>query len=286
MGALLFVVGSAPDSASCRFRALWPAECLHADVVFWEHFSLPAATQYDACIFVKAGNASVFASLRSAGCQVWWDVCDPYWWWHPAESRLMAEAATGVVASNASLARDFVECCGVTCHVIPDRLQMRHYSRRRIHTQTNPVLFVWFGYARNRISLLGAIPTLQRLVANGVHISLTVCDERPEVPLLMLPGVAVSHVQWTFAGERDVLATHDLAFLPPHPDPWGSVKSNNKHLTAWACGLPTSTGMPFSDLLSLAISADLRSETSRRSVDMLTTLYRIEDSAADWVTLL
>ena len=49
--------------------------------------------------------------------------------------------------------------------------------------------------------------------------------------------LTIKHVPWLLDKEVEVIASHDLAFLPSYPGMWGRLKSDNKKVHAGLCGL-------------------------------------------------
>ena len=173
-----FVVYGPITFASSRLRAYWPAEHLEGAVVCdYATITTDRRPDADVYVFLKHGRPQAQADLLAAGKQVWWDACDPMWWFSPNEVRQIIAHVTGVTTSTAALASDFRQFSGMQAHVIPDRLKLEHYPMQREHGPQSPVRFVWYGIGVNRHSLLGAWANLCRLAANGYNVSLTLMDD-------------------------------------------------------------------------------------------------------------
>ncbi len=273
--------------ASSRMRAFWVAEempdaevILSSDVMAGR--PVPLADVY---IFQKSIRCQMVEKLKYRGASAWWDVCDPSWWWEPNESLRIADLVDGVVASNEVLARDFTEHHGRECHTIPDRLKLAHFDKQRQHADVSPVRFIWYGIVPNRVSLPGALVNLERLTANGHEIELTIMDQQPERHLsYMQHKFPVTYVRWSLEREVEIISRHDIALLPPYPGPWGRVKSNNKELTAWACGLPVDDGQSYRELEEMVQSWQLRDSESR--LVFKPHAHSVDKSASDWLALL
>lgn len=272
--------------ASYRIRALWPAA--HMDDVMIVRASVAAEIKpvdYDAYILIKIGIVDLQKMWLDAGKQVWWDVCDPSWWFSPHDVREVISNVTGMVTSNVGLSDDLAEFSGRHVNTIPDRIMMSHYGRTREHTETDPVRLIWYGAYQNRGSLFGSLCLLERLVANGRNVSLTIFDDRPD-DVWNINRVPVYHAKWSAMHESDVISGHDIALLPKYPGQWGRVKSNNRHLTAWACGLPVSDGSDYGELERLVDSHVERSRSAEDGMDTLIDGYTADVSADDWSKLL
>lgn len=269
-------------------RCYWPAAYIDgAQVMTWNELVRIGGTptNFDAYVFQKLADPKVNRSLIERGKQVWWDVCDPSWWFQPELCREIAACVTGVVASSRGLADDFAHWSATPCELIPDRLELRHFPRVRQHGDVQPVRFIWFGVSVNRFVVIGVLANLERLKANGYDIALTIFDNQPDTELFRTV-VPVTYLRWSLAQENAVLADHDIALLPPYPGPWGAVKSNNKQLTAWACGLPVTSGLDYVELCNLVDDRELRAKLAADGLAAVRRDYQVERSAREWEALL
>ena len=282
----LFVTPSDTRWASTRIRAAWPARYVNGATIapHGEHQNIEA----DNYIFVKLFDEEFSKQAKQRGKRIFWDVCDPAWWWNPIEARMAADLADGIVTSNAELAHDFADWYGdaTKVRIIDDRIEPEHYPIQRKHTHAEPVRFVWYGAAQNRISLFGALANLERLEANGHNIALTIFDDRPQNGWNFTDKFPISYTQWSLEHENQVIAAHDIALLPPYPGPWGRVKSNNKSLTAWACGLPVSDGQDYEYLEELCANEVLRQQMTAQGRLKLEVFYLAQISGMEWEALL
>ena len=284
MAVINFIPTGDMRYASSRIRAFWPAEhmkdayvsppkgkngteaeiqLIEADTYIWQkflHFEFMAANPDAKHI---------------------WDLCDPLWWFSPEFSRMALQNCSEFICSTPALADEFHNWSGLKAHVVPDRMNMEHFTSRRIHVPRETVGFVWFGMGVNRMSLLGAWANLARLVANGHKVSLTIIDDMPEVPLGFGDELGVYNVQWKLDYEVALIAQHDIALLPPYPGPWGALKSNNKRLTAWGCGLPAIDGFNYQEMLALVESHETRQSWANVSLNALVTDYDVKESAKE-----
>lgn len=279
---VLFIAAGPLAWGSSRMRAWWVAEEMGVDCV---QFGQPIAPDYDVYIWQKSVSLETIKSLPNA--RHYWDVCDPSWWWRPDECHEIVNHMMAVIASSEALADDFNDWDGrdlVTC--IPDRLKLSHFHTQRQHKDVSPVRFIWFGVAVNRVALYGAIANLERLAANGHKIELTIYDNAPDVRFPISQLFPIYHSQWAAPGEVDTLASHDIALLPPYPGAWGKVKSNNKTLTAWACGLPTCDGVDYGHIKELVCDSEARMWQATAGRMTLEDEYTIDKSAAEWVRVL
>jgi glycosyltransferase involved in cell wall biosynthesis len=276
----LFIASGPIEWASARLRCYWPAKYMDAEVVeFGNHHNKDA----EAVIFQKSFDLEYAVLTRRLGRRVYWDICDPLWWWEPNECREILNHVDGVVLSSKALQNDFDQWSNgaVKSHCIPDRLELSHFPLKRTHSDVSPVRLIWFGLAVNRWALLSALANLERLVANGHKIELTIMDDQPgEWPVTnMFP---IYCVPWSLDKENEIIAAHDLAILPPYPGPWGEVKSNNRVLTAMACGLPVTAGLTYGVFETLVKDKKAREEFTKSDMLDLLLDYDVEKSAREW----
>lgn len=279
----LFISAGPIEWGSSRMRCWWVAEEMEdAKVAVWNYPNdLSVPMDFDVYIIQKNGQPSVQKQLIDAGKTVYLDHCDPMWWFSNQEyMRQIFDNAHGAVFSTQALERDFLDWYGEdykTVH-IPDRLKLSHFPKKRMHIDTSPVRFVWFGLHVNRIALAGAWANLHRLHANGHNISLTIVDDRPDIPLQFGDEIPILYAKWSLEHENAQLAAHDVALLPPYPGPWGKVKSNNKAMTAHACGLPPTDGHDYADLIRLMDRHERKIAHKERTI-----IYgNVKQSAKEW----
>lgn len=293
----LFITPGPIEWASSRMRAHWPAKYMDADVMEYEKIKIPEwwpniPLQYDAYVFVKVLDPGLSPILIENGKQVWWDICDPAWWMQPKQSLEIAKSVTGIVASNQALADDFnqwAQRSGVdnlpVAQTIPDRLELSHYPRQRTHADVDPVRIIWYGAAQNRVNIFAALINLERLVANGYHIELTIMDDQPDNDWGFSIMFPIYYTRWNLAQENEIIANHDIALVPPYPGAWGKVKSNNRALTAWACGLPAVSGTNYGELESHVRNAKAREYGANLGRSFLSD-FDVRQSAEQWQELL
>ena len=282
----LFLTPGPITWASARMRAYWPARYIPGSTVMaWDgQAGIPSG--YDNYIFVKRADADIMRQIRETGARVYYDVCDPTWWWSPAPVRNVIANVDGVVCSNQALANDFIEWSDTTPIVIPDRLELEHFPKRRQHEPVDVVRFVWFGAHQNRIAVFGGLVHLERLAANGHNIALTICDDRPDIVWSDLSSMfPIYYVRWRLDQENEILASHDVAYLPPYPGEWGRVKSNNRQLTAWACGLPALTDERY-PAFERIMSWTTRTGIAGHGLDIVLDDGDVSRSAAQWISIL
>ena len=281
MTSATFLTNGPIEWASSRYRGYWIADCRpdwHA-IHLKGQVEIPESDYY---VIIKEAPLNLIEQLKGMSKRIYWDVCDPVHWFSPDAASAMALLVDGIVASNPALAQDISGWSGVPTVCIPDRLDMEHYDRQRAHTDAEPIRYIWFGAAQNRSALYGAYAILERLKASGYKIELTIMDDRPDMSLHYGPSCPVYMKRWTLQDEVEVLSNHDIALLPKYPGTWGQVKSNNKMLSAWACGLPVDDAEDYRKSLDLAAVIDFRHNDSQIGLDLVRDKYNIEQSAVEW----
>ena len=294
MSDVLFVTAGPYTWGSSRMRAYWVAEKMGASAIEIDnlHNHMEEFSAAKSVIWQKSVDVELIESAPEK--RHFWDVCDPVWWWSPSEARESAGLMHGIVCSSPALALDF-QCWytrglpvsgGTAIHMIPDRLNLDHFPLRQAHADHEPVRFIWYGVAVNRSALHGAIINLARLAANGHKIELTVFDDRPDVGFQLVNNFPIRNLEWNLERENEVISSHDIALLPDYPGAWGRVKSNNKKLTAAACGLPVTNGEAYESLLEMVASASARQIGADKRRKNLIDFYQIEKSVEDWKRVL
>jgi len=282
----LFITPGPVEWASSRMRAHWVAKHLDADVIEYSNPDIPSFEDCKNIVLVKVTpDGEIVRKMKADGYRFFWDICDPVHWFNPTEAKAMAEAVDGIIASNQALADDFAAWSGKDVTVIKDRLNLDHFQIVKQHHVTNDPKLIWYGAFQNRNSLLGALATLMRLRANGINVQLTICDDRPEAPW-NIAELPVYHTKWSLANENSVIGAHDVAILPPYPGPWGTVKSNNKYVTAFACGVPAVSGFDYADLHTLLTDHEYRAQVAQTGRKWVEAEYNVEKSAQEWKELI
>jgi glycosyltransferase involved in cell wall biosynthesis len=294
MSKNLFITPGDPLKwASSRLRATWVAQHLEdTKVVNGANCPVPIDQLLEAnnYIWVKLGDPEIMTRQREKGSRVFWDLCDPVWWFSPKEVTEIIPCVDKIIFSNDSLELDFlawVEDYGVLdkvdTGVIPDRIDFDHYPIQKLHRSSpDGVQIIWFGAAQNRIALFGAFAILDRLAANGYKFSLTVYDDMPSSQWDFEDNYPVYYSEWQLDKENQVIASHDIALLPDYPGAWGEVKSNNKLLTALACGLPVMDGLDWIDAYNLVGSWQERQAQAEYGRKSILPFYDVKKSAEEW----
>lgn len=276
--------------ASSRLAAYWPARYIPGALAHkWED-NKPIPPGYRMYVWQKNVGLSEMEAIRAAGAKNVFYHCDPSWWWHPGECRQADAIVDAIVCSTVPSAEDYMQFSGRTeCPtIIPDRLELSYYKPRGPHENPRgqPIRFVWYGMSQNRMALFACLANLERLAANGLNITLTLIDDMPQEPLYWTGLFPFIHARWTLENENALICANDIALVPPYPGPWGKLKTNNRTLVAWACGLPAVAGEDYRELYDVATRATLRNEMVATGQQELVQRYDVRQSAGEWMQLL
>lgn len=252
-----FITAGPEHFGSSRIRAFDVAEALRylgarAEAAplaaYQRQGALPAA---DAYVWQKAFDAKLMETAPAGAIHIW-DACDPIWWFSPNEAREVISRVHAVTVATGALGRDlhlWNQVLQIPVVEWRDCVDAERY-RPREHSAVDPIRLIWFGMSQNRIALAGAWALLERAARNGHRFSLTIFDDRPGTPLFFDATFPIYYARWELAKEAEVLASHDIALLPPYPGPWGQLKSDNKRQTATHAGLPVINGFSYPELES------------------------------------
>lgn len=286
----LFLTYGHIEMAGSRLRAFYPCRYLEDAQAIPIHEFIEGGTitrDLRNVVFQKLVDIPLLHFLKQHGVKVFWDVVDPSWWFSPADCAEIAQACDVLVSGNTALGHDLKAFSGKSVECIPDRMDMADFPIQHNEAlETDTVKCIWFGWGQNRLTILGAWANLARIAANGHKIELTIFDDAPADWLIFGNEVKVNHIPWRYDIQNEIIASHDIAILPPYPGPWGKVKSNNKRLTAWACGIPAIDGFDYDELTELVISKEVRREYAEGGAKVLYQLYTIEKSVEQWKGLL
>ena len=235
---------------------------------------------YDAFVFQKQKPHVKFGSL------VIWDLCDPVWWWIAEdEFRAAVKCCDAITVSSDGLADD-LRSMEIYPIVIPDRLPPS--SKQKIHSEVRIPKLVWFGYATNRLALNGVWLSLQRLVINGINFKFRIIDDMPDVLIPLCNQKlqdSLEYIRWNETTFEDDLLDCDIVLLPPYPDPWGAMKSQNKLATASWAGLPVVSGENYYELLELISDWKTRQRKGLAHRQMAEEFFDISQSVEEWKVL-
>ena len=284
------------DVASSRIRAWHVVEAWnHPDVVcakLRDSLRYLSGIRPDVLVLqkpkMKILSLEVLEALKS---QVGWlicDFCDPDWCLaSDGYFRRFAELMSAFVVSNRGLQAGLEEDWGIKSTVIEDRMPAPKAQKE--HATVPVPTLVWYGQFANReICLASAALALKRLHVNRVPFRLRIIDNGggPQSTSRDL-GMAelIEYRNWSLDRFETDLLECDVALLPPHPGRWGTMKSNNKQLTAAWLGLPTTDGQDYEGLKRLLTDAEYRDRSGRRARMWAEREGHIDQSVQQWKDL-
>lgn len=279
-----FVTAGGPEWASSRMRAYWVARQIsgaqvHPIADLTEIVFRPSDR---AIVFQKTFHEGLAAEARKNGLAVFWDICDPLHWFAPEQVGAIIGNVDVVVACSDALANDLADQYGITPAVIGDGIDPGHFNDGRPpleHHDGETTRIIWYGLAANRVALASVRDNLARLHQEGYRYDLTVFDDRPDVPYHIPGWGAALGALWSLPREVSTIRDYHLVLIPPFPGRWGEMKTNNRWLTAAACGVGAVSGLEYDRL----VSAVIQPQSYRQQLTYEdTTMAR----AAEWLQLL
>jgi len=285
------------DIASSRIRAWHVVEAWnHPDVAcakLWESLRYQSGIRPDVLVLqkpkMKILHPETLGVLKSQVGRLICDFCDPDWCLASDEYfRGFASHMNAFVVSNRGLQAGLEEDWGIKSTVIEDR--MPPPMTVKAHGPVALPTLVWYGQNANReICLASGALSVTRLRANRVPFRLRVIDngDGPQSESRDLGlGDLIEYRAWSLPTfERDVLEC-DIALLPPHPGRWGTMKSNNKRLTASWLGLPTADGQDYDELKRLLTDVEYRATRGHEAREWAEREGHIDQSVQQWKNLL
>lgn len=276
--------------ASSRFRGAWLQEAAPDLFRWYPPEKELALSGYQVLVFQKRHSREDIALAKLAkekGIKVVVDLTDPLWWFDPKSVGAMMQLADAVTVSSPGLETAVKESGLVTRVVhIPDRMLPSFHPTVAEHAPRLVTTLVWFGLATNRVALTGAMPVLAYVANTGHKFRLRIIDDQPTERVEVSGPFEVEHVPWALETIHAQLTACDVAVLPPYPGPWGALKSNNKEVTAWWCGLPVVDGYNPEELAELIGSANVRGKLGSDGRAQAEKAYDIKDSVRQWRDLL
>jgi len=261
-------------SASPRIRARWVAR-------YWDDADVYDGTQaladYDVFIFQKAyltkGPRQIAARYRDVGKLMLFDCCDPEFEDPLKLDRLMGmlDFMAACVVPTEALAEWFARW--LPTYIIPDRLDLALHEPKTGDedplVQKGPGV-LWFGGSQN----YAALETMREMI-DGLGIQLVTLSDKPH-------PAGYEWIRWESVEQaNDVIRRADIV-VNPQPD-WGlfRYKSNNKTVTAWACGVPVAHDEDELRFL-LPLREDQRFELGRSYRFRAEDKYDCRQSAEEW----
>jgi hypothetical protein len=273
-----------------RWRAQWPAK-------YWDEADVYDGRQrlddYDAFVFQKfylTDRAREWAhALRAKGKLLAYDLCDPDWL-EAEHRRRMLEILPlfDFAVAPTELIREWL-AQWLPAYVIPDRIDLEAHLQKKdweiAHRGDGPSL-IWYGFAHNAVSLEPLLPEIARL---GLQLIIVSDEPQPETWLYSIFTGYWHKLCWqpwlSVDATNQIIVQHDIA-LNPQPaevDERFRYKSHNKHLTAWALGLPVAETVE--DLHHFLNFEERKAEAKRRLAEVRGR-WDVRLSTDEWKRLL
>lgn len=281
-----FLDGLSKLSPSVRWRAQWPAK-------YWDEADVYDGRQrlddYSAFVFQKfylTERARKWARvLRARGKLLAFDLCDADFLEEEHRRRMLKVLPLfDFAVATTEPIREWL-ARWLPAHVIPDRIDLEmHQEKKQWDEGPERVSLVWYGFAHNAISLVTLLPEAHRL-----GLSLTIISDEPQPGTFLYGALAewdnLQWQPWSLEMANKLIVQHDLVLnpQPPKVDKRFAFKSHNKHLTAWALGLPVASTIE--ELHRLLDFEERKAEAKRRLVEVREK-WDVQLSAKEWEGLL
>ncbi len=276
--------------ASSRFRGAWLAEAAPGLFGWYPPDRELALADCRVIVFQKRHNREAFYLARAAkdrGIKIVIDLTDPLWWFSPQEMTAMLGLADAVTVSSDGLKKAVEQNKNVKRAIcIPDRMLPSFHPTVAEHGPRDIATLTWFGLSANRVALVGALPVLAYAANVGHRFRLRIIDNQPTEKMEVQGPIEIENVAWALETIHAQIAACDIALLPPYPGPWGDMKSNNKAVTAWWCGLPVTDGFDPGEVMALITDAERRKRQGAANRRRAEKEYDIALSVRQWHDLL
>ena len=270
------------------------ADCLLAPDFFdFRTVTYQTAEAYDCFVYQKISvsqESIEFARMiRAAGKHLVWDICDPIWWWMPAEQFLaLAKYVSAFVVISRGLQEDLKTDMQIDSVVIPDRLPYR--EKCKAHEYVKDPVLLWYGHSANRIPCLYGMGIVwNRLAIDGIECRIRIMDEHPQaLQIKATPNYEhlMEYEQYDYRTEHEDVMKADVACLPPYPPPWGLMKGEIKRTVASWAGLPYTDGNDYPELKQLLSDWRLRKDIGAENRMLAEDSYEIQRSVDQYKVLI
>lgn len=197
-------------------KELWPWVPARLERAAWR--GKPVLLDYDDAIFHNYDRHPRAAVRKLCGGKI---------------DALMHDASM-VVAGNDYLAERARRAGAARVEILPTVVDLKRYAlpERRVADAEAPVVIGWIGSPATVQYLQVLAKPLARVAARHA-IELRVIGAPAA-----LPGVAVTQVPWSEAGEVQAVTVCDIGIMPLPDSPWERGKCGYKLIQYMACGLP------------------------------------------------
>lgn len=200
----------------------------------------------DVIIFEKVHGLKfnqIALEMKKMGSSIVYDACDPEWiGQNPIANfakEMILNIADLVTVPTQKMSQEIMTIAHeigskVPVEIVEDCLDEEYHSRwKMFHDPVKTPVVVWFGNGTID-ALQFYIPTLE-WIFNQIPFELRIIDNGRTRVETKIP---TSYRKWELETFVDEMVQCDIAFNPKKPTIVDSMKSSNKTISAWACGLP------------------------------------------------
>lgn len=273
------------DPASTRIRVTWPLKYLNAIV----SESFDELVTCNVVVFqtrYSQQDVRLAKTLKLSNVRIIFDNTDPHWLKEYQREDVnfvnMVELADIVTLPTEGLVETFKKLYSYKqTFIIKDRLDLNIYNKVKKHVDKKSYKILWHGSHGNLNSIDLARVDLEKL---GLEFDITlVCifDGITQHSVKPFQNVTVIPVEWTNQNVIDELLKSDVSINPRY-DNWKSYKSNNKTITAWACGIPCTERDFYDGIKKYLSNTDLRNEEAKTQRAIIEKDYDVKLTAKEW----
>ena len=208
------------------FIAMNPEQAAEADVIIFQK-------AYGYIINLKA------LQLKVRGKKIVFDVCDSEWLIPAYEKdvmEMMRDIADHITVPTEKMKELVQALVDTPITVIEDTMDMGyHRDWKKDHAEKEVPTLVWFGNRGTFKAFKRYIPDLETIYKSQKFKVRLISDSIDEGFDMSIPWELV---KWDLNTVNQKIIECDVAINPKLDDKMDYAKSNNKTLTAWACGLP------------------------------------------------
>lgn len=271
--------------ASTRIRVTWPAKYADNFIVDPEESKLFKCSVVVFQTRFDRPDINLAKRLKEKKIKIICDFTDPHWLHEyggslSPELKEMVELSDCVTLPTQQLAESFSKVFDKQTAIVKDRLDLSIYDKVKIHTDKKDFRIVWHGSYGNLPSLELARKDLDK-VGSDYNITLVcVYDNSDAYEVKKFTNVKLETYEWTNEKVIEELLKSDIS-INPRFDNWKSYKSNNKTITAWACGVPC-VEYNFYEEIKRLLSTQVRNAESKELRDIVEKNYGIKDTVKEW----
>lgn len=279
------------EVASTRLRVTWALPYMSNAVVSEKYDVLKDC---DMVVFqTRFGDPEIYLAekLKKDGIKIVSDFTDPHWIKeydpdaiHPSITK-MVELSDLITLATPKLAEYFLKDFPTKkVEIIPDRHELKLYNRVKEHKDTDIFKILWHGSYGNIPSIDLARKDLESLGKEFPIKLICVYDKTFQYHVKPFQNIKLEEREWSNQDVIDGLLESDISINPKFDNHWKSYKSNNKTVTAWACGIPCIERNFYEQILFLK-SVVMRAQESKKLREIVEKEYDIKLTAKQWIKI-